>query len=479
MNLDTLFFLVKGDTKDAEQALTRVDKKADQTEKGLGKLGTGFGKLAGIAAGAVGGFMAVGFLKNQVMQTADEMNRLVEVSERMGVDVGDLDAWSKSIADAGGSAEGFQGTLKSLAANIEMFKVKGKSRASPFFEELGIDEGKVKNVMELLPQLADRFSQMTEQAAQGQGAKLGLDEVTIALLQKGRGEVEAMIKRQKELGTITEKDAEAIAQFDNTMDDLGRVMQGVWRMIVVGIVPAFSAMGEAITDAFLFVREHKGMVLAFIVAFAVALGAVLIPMFWAATTAALSMAGAWVLGLLPILAIVAACALVAAAIAFLWDDFQTWIDGGDSLLGRHLGKWQDFKNKVVGWIDELKAKWDAFWSNISGKWDKLKAIGVDLKTSATEWVENPISQGAKVAGGVGELFSAGNQAMDMANSTPLSAEGRVPGNTSKEQNNSVQTGPITINTQATDAGGVAQGLGDKLSSLMKDAMASFDDGVAA
>lgn len=479
MNLDTLFFLVKGDTKDAEQALTRVDKKADQTEKGLGKLGTGFGKLAGIAAGAVGGFMAVGFLKNQVMQTADEMNRLVEASERMGVDVGDLDAWSKSIADAGGSAEGFQGTLKSLAANIEMFKVKGTSRAHPFFQELGIDEGKVKNVMELLPQLADKFSQMSEQAAQGQGQKLGLDEVTIALLQKGRGEVEAMIKRQKELGTITKKDAEAIAQFDNTMDDLGRVMQGVWRMIVVGIVPAFSAMGEAITDAFLFVREHKGMVLAFIVAFAAIMGAVFMPVIWTAVAGLMTMAGAWIAAFWPIVLVVALVAALSAAIALLWDDFQTWIDGGDSLLGRHLGKWQDFKNKVVGWIDELKAKWDGFWDSVSDKWEKLKGFGVDLKTSAAEWTEHPIDQGAKVAGGLGEVFNLGNQAMDTANSTPLSAEGRVPGNTSKEQTNSVQTGPITINTQATDAGGVAQGLGDKLSSLMKDAMASFDDGVAA
>lgn len=479
MNLDSLFFLIKGDTKDAEQALTRVEKKADHVEGSLGKVGTGFAKLAGIVGGAVGGFLAVDYLKTAVMQTADEMNGLVEASARMGVDTGDLDAWSKSIQDAGGDAAAFQGSLKSLAGSIEMFKIKGTSLAHPFFQELGIDEGKVRNVMELLPQLADKFSQMTEQEAQGQGMKLGLDEVTIALLQKGRGEVEAMIKRQKELGTITKQDAEAIAKFDDTMDTLGRVFQGVWRMIVVGIVPAFSAMGEAITDAFLFVREHKGMVLAFIVAFAAIMGAVFMPVIWTAVAGLMTMAGAWIAAFWPIVLIVALVALVSAAIALLWDDFQTWIDGGDSLLGRHLGKWQDFKNKVVGWIDELKAKWDGFWDSVSDKWEKLKAFGVDLKTSATEWTEHPIDQGAKAAGGLVDAFSNGNAAMDLANRTPLSAEGRVPGNTSREQNNSVQTGPITINTQATDAGGVAQGLGDKLSSLMKDALASFDDGVAA
>lgn len=479
MNLDSLFFLVKGDTKDAEQALTRVEKKADQTEHGLGKVGTGFGKLAGIIGAAVGSFLAVDYLKNAVMSTADEMNHLVEASERLGVDTGDLDAWSKSIQDAGGDASAFQSTLKSLAGNIEMFKIKGTSRAHPFFQELGIDEGKVRNVMELLPQLADKFSQMTEQEAQGQGAKLGLDEVTIGLLQKGRSEVEAMIKRQKELGTITKQDAAAIAAFDNTMDELGRVFQGVWRMIVVGIVPAFSAMGEAITDAFLFVREHKGLVLAFIVSFAAIMGAVFMPAIWTAVAGLLSMAGAWIVAFWPVVAIIALVAALSAAIALLWDDFQTWIDGGDSMLGRHLGKWQDFKDKVVGWIDELKAKWDGFWDSVSSKWEKLKGFGVDLKTSATEWTQHPIDQGMKAAGGIGDLFSAGNAALDTANNTPLSSEGRTSGNTSREQNNSVQTGPITINTQATDAEGVAQGLGDKLSSLMKDALANFDDGVAA
>lgn len=479
MNLDTLFFLIKGDTKDAEQALTRTEKKADQTEKSLGKVGTGFGKLAGIVGGAVGGFFAVGYLKNQVMETANEMNRLVEASERMGVDTGDLDAWSKSIADAGGSAESFQGSLKGLAANIEMFKVKGTSRAHPFFQELGIDEGKIKNVMELLPQLADKFSQMSEQEAQGQGSKLGLDEVTIGLLKKGRGEVEAMIKRQKELGTITKEDAAAIAQFDNTMDELHRVFQSIWRMIVVGIVPAFSAMGEAITDAFLFMREHKGLVVSFIVTFAAIMGAVFMPVIWTAVSGLLSLAAAWVIAFLPVIAIVALIALVSAAIALLWDDFQTWIDGGDSLLGRHLGKWQDFKEKVTGWIDELKAKWDGFWNGITDKWDKLKAIGVDLKTSATEWTENPLDQGAKAGSGIADLFNSGMGAFNIASNTPLNSEGRTGGNSSREQSNSVQTGPITINTQATDAGGVAQGLGDKLSSLMQDAIASFDDGVAA
>ena len=42
MNLDTLFFFFFFDTKDAEQYLIRVDKKADKTEKGLGKLRTCF-----------------------------------------------------------------------------------------------------------------------------------------------------------------------------------------------------------------------------------------------------------------------------------------------------------------------------------------------------------------------------------------------------------------------------------------------------
>lgn len=477
--LETFFFEFKGETRDAEAALSRIEKKADGAERELGKVGTSFAKLAGGIAGAVGGFMAFNFLANGIEQTADQMNRLNESAGRLGMDVGDLDAWTKGIEDAGGSAEAFQGSLKGLAGAIQMAKVKGKSRATPFFEEMGIDEKKVKDVTELLPQLAEKFEQMSEQEALGFGQKLGIDEYTVGVLQKGRKATEEMIAAQKRLGVVSKQDAETIAAYDDAMDNLGRVFQNVWRLLTVAVVPAITEVAQEFTDFFIWSKEHGPMLGAFVLVFAGIMTAVFLPTIWAGVSALMTMAGAWLAAFWPVVAIIALVAALSAAIALLWEDFQVWVEGGDSWLGRHLGTWQNFHDQVVGWIDSLKQKWDDFWADLSGKWDKMKEIGVDLKNSASDWLENPLDQTQKLGAGVVQAFEAGNAAMQVAGETPLNAQGAATTNNSKQQSVVVQTGPVTVETAATDAGGVAEGLSDKLSAMMRDAVAMFDDGVEA
>ena len=81
-----------------------------------------------------------------------------------------------------------------------------------------------------------------------------------------------------------------------------------------------------------------------------------------------------------------------------------------------------------------------------------------------------------------EALGAGKKALDVAGKSAIGAQTSnsiANSNKSINKTTTVQTGPITIQTQATDAQGVAGALGSNLNDQMRQASSSFDDGVEA
>lgn len=76
--------------------------------------------------------------------------------------------------------------------------------------------------------------------------------------------------------------------------------------------------------------------------------------------------------------------LIAAAIAFVVlavQDFYTWINGGDSIIGRHLGTWKDF-------VQGLQDKWNTVTNAIS---EFLNMRVIDMIKAAIGWVKDLIN----------------------------------------------------------------------------------------
>ena len=73
-------------------------------------------------------------------------------------------------------------------------------------------------------------------------------------------------------------------------------------------------------------------------------------------------------------------------ILLLLEDLYYWITGGESVLGEWLGSWEDFKNKVSKWIDELIAKIQPFIDLIkeaANLWNKWKQDKIDAALDGT------------------------------------------------------------------------------------------------
>ncbi|MGL4679799.1 MAG: hypothetical protein ACRCWC_10520, partial [Plesiomonas shigelloides] len=307
--------------------------------KKTGKDGAeGFENVAKSAAkflALVGGTMAVKRFAEQMIESSAALDRF---SKNLGDSANTVSAWSNAAEQAGGSAEGLQGTMDMLSKSQTELQLTGQSGLIPYFSALGMSladtQGKARPVNDLLLDLSDRFSKMDRTTANNMGRMMGIDQGTMQLLLKGRSEVELMIKRQKEYGAVTKQQAEEASRLKLAMTDSRQSFEAFGRGLLSAATPALEKLFAVFAEFGAWCRENKEFVNAFLTIIAVGLGAI------AAAT-------------IPINLTVVAVLALAAAIAALWQDYQTWKRGGDSFID--WGKWEPgFKlaGNAIRWLKD-------------------------------------------------------------------------------------------------------------------------------
>jgi hypothetical protein len=545
--LETFLILFESNAEDVDKGTEQAKRSTDQLDNSIrsttdstAKLGAGFVNMLTTAGGALASVLSVAAITAGVMQAADNADMLGEFTERLGLNIEEVTAWGDAVQVNGGTAEGFRGSLEALIDGMVTFATKGTSRVSPFFEELGIKmtdaRGKARDVMEVLPELADAFEGLSKQESAGLGRKLGLDQGTIMLLQQGRREVDAQIARQKELGTVTKEAAEIAGKFNDQYDDTAKVFRSLFTVVGSTILPVFTSILTGVQNVGAFLMKHSDFMVGLLIALGGAVLVYALPPF-------ISLAAAVITAFAPFLLIGAVIAGVALAFALLYDDIMNFIDGNDSLIGQILTQFPIIGDVINAVIDNFKALWAAAswifnsilsvlqigvegWrllfgvigegvrsfienstvmqaiigaissafetmgQSIGAVWDFLSARVsgfIELIMKAVDLVKT-IAGG--ITGALGTVkanlgisgLAQGKEALAIAGSSPIGAQtSNSIANSSRSSNrtNSVQTGPITIQTQATDANGIAGALGNSMGQQMRQAASTFDDGVAA
>ncbi len=348
--IDSLLVKLGLDSSEFDAKKSKVDKglkdtggEADKTGAKLKKSGKdgaeGFENVAKSAAkflALIGGTMAVKrFIENQIEANA----ALDRFAQNLDQSANSISAWGNAAELAGGSAEGLQGTMDMLSKSQTELQLTGQSGLIPYFSALGLSladtQGKARPVNDLLLDLADRFSKMDRTTANNMGRMMGIDQGTMQLLLKGRSEVELMIRRQKEYGAVTKKQAEESSRLRNAMVASKQSFEAFGRELLSAATPALEKMFAVFADFGAWVRENKEFVQTFLTIIAVGLGAV----------------GA---AIIPINLTAVAVIALAAAIAALWQDYQTWKRGGDSFID--WSKWEPgFKaaGQAIKWLKDL------------------------------------------------------------------------------------------------------------------------------
>lgn len=384
MTIDEIFIALGLKTDD-------VKKGAKEAENAIsGMTSSIVAKLGVLSAGAAAALSIFSRFGEYVSQ-ADAMGKLANA---LDVDIEKMHAWGEAAARAGGSVEGFQGSLQSLTTQLSRQATVGTSRAAKLLEGAGIDAGELgrqRQAFDVMMDLAEKAESMGKQEFFGLGRALGLDQGTIMLLQQGRAALKEQIRLQKELGVYTKEDAKVTADWNDRIADFGQVMKTFSAIIFRMVLPAMTKFVEYVNKAVAFLRKHERFVQAFFIGLAAVITTVLLP-------ALAKMAAAWLANpmTLTIMAIVAALAALALAV----EDLIVWAQEGESAFGDFWEQifdspkdardtWENLKKGAQEFFDKLPEyakQLDGFFEGIA-KYDQIigtpfTVLSEDLKISA-------------------------------------------------------------------------------------------------
>ena len=351
----------KGSSEGAAGGLDLASDAADSGAMAMGSVTKAIG-------GMILAYVTLDAVASGVLDNALNIDALGKFTQRLGENIVEMDAWGAAVERNGGSAEAFQGTVDNLSTSLAEMKITGGGEIVNTLAMMGVSAtkagGEVKSAFDVLPEIATAFESMSAGESNAFGKKLGLDQGTILLLQQGGAAVDALVEKQKLLGGVTEQGAKDAAVFNDAWDDTKRAFNGLWMSANSSILPALTSVLELLQSGVAWVKENKTLVEGFFIGVAGVITAMYLP-------AMVQVAAATLVAIAPFLAIGAAIAAVGVAVALVYEDFQKWASGGESVMGKILGPFEDFKKSMLDIFDAIGDKWDSF---VKGFEDSIKYI---------------------------------------------------------------------------------------------------------
>ena len=344
------------------------------------------------------GFLAVGevvsaagiVLKAFTTDLVEDADHIATLAEKLGISTDAVQelghAARLSDTDIGSMEQG----LKFLAINADK-AASGSKEAAEYFKRIGVSvkdaSGKMKPLDALLRDVATGVKGLDNQAAQTNVAqsifgKGGTD--LLVMLRKGGDEIARMQEEAKKFGLFSKEDVEVGAAID---DELIR-LQAAFHSLKVSVGgPLLRALLPALKGFTDFIKANGALIRSGIVNFFSALGAALVTVgkalkvvAIAATVLGVAFAalnlGAIISGILgaaaalgvlaakgfvfaagfavafaPVIALGAAL----AAVALILEDIYVYTQGGNSVFGKFVETWDNWKPKDGSFLSVLKA----------------------------------------------------------------------------------------------------------------------------
>lgn len=509
-----------------DELFIKFGLKTDDVDKGLQQLGSkldsGLKSLATRVVAPLAAALSAQKLFSNYIQEADALGKF---ADRMGSDIEQVFAWGNAVEQAGGSADGFRGTLENLNMSLTEIATKGTNNMATYFDKLGVAtvdaNGKARDSFDVLTDLAGSIEGMSKQESSGMLKKLGIDSGTIALLQQGKLNLLEVLQVQKDLGTYTKEDAETTAKFNSSLKNLETSIKTAFLPILRQVTPYLSEGLKLLTQGFILIREHQQVLIPLLIGLAVVIMTTVVP-------ALVAMAAAFLAT--PIGQATAALLLLGLVL----EDFLVWLEGGESALSEFwemfgsaeevkaelddlLSTVQEGFNDFFAFVDAHKADIRAFFKvvfDLIKLWIKMSIeqikflidvilliIGaskaasdgiIDGLTTAANIVKNIwegvfnwfadkfntlagwIDSAKGFVASLGLDFGGGG---DNQQTMAVATSGAGGANTNVKNDTSVSVGQVTVTTQATDAKGIANDMAGATKNAFGGLVAVSDSGV--
>jgi len=365
---------------EASGALGNIEKKAG----GVGKAFGDMGKIAGGFVMAQGLMSAPGFLMGMAQSAADDaasvaklqqavensgaswekykgqLEGVVEAAQKRGfTDDEARDALSLLTAqtgDAGEAAKRFA-MAQDLArgANIDVYtasKLLGKvtDENVNVLARYGIKVAEGATETELFGAIQQKFGGQAEVFAKSSAGQMAAAKIQMSELKESIGYALLPVMT-KLVDVLTTKIIPAVQKL--AADWIPRIKQGFADM-KTAVQPVIDALRGPFKDALAFIMDHKEMVVGALTALALVIGGVLL-------TATISWAAAMIAATWPILAVIAAGALLGLAIKEL-------IDHWDEIKAKTLEVWDsisDFLDEKLGFLRGIFETAFTYYRNVA------------------------------------------------------------------------------------------------------------------
>lgn len=478
----------------ARQAGTAVQQAGERGARGFDGLLGVLGKV-GLA---LGGLAAVKGALSDYAQTVGEIEK---TSDMLGMSMEAWQGWAYAAQQAGLEAEDVRDRLMDLGDWMLDLNVNDSGPLKDFAEKTKTSfkdaKGATVSMEEGLLRLADAAQKMDRQTATSWLQQIGFDEKSTPLILKGRKAIEEYIRTGKEQALYSKRDAENARRMRQAWQGVVTAYKAVSGAVLRALGPAFDVLADKLTSLGAWVRENETSLVIVLGAVASVITVALTPALWGLASAAMA-------AMAPFAPFIAA----ALALGVALDDLWAFASGGNSVLEnllRRFGMTDESIERLRGSVRAAIGFFRDLWTAITGDGadsaaafarveeqiasvaraisNFVRSIGTWIDGLLPQWVKDllagdskaPAKSGGNAApaapaydglaaaasGGFGGPFGAGDMARPQS------------GPVTNNRNVTTSIGQITVQTQATDADGIAGSIGDAMRNQTAQADGAF------
>lgn len=340
-----------------------IKNQADETKKAAKKQDD-FTKSINNGIKAIGALfvtiMASSGLSKLISEIQKSNDQLYFLSKNLGMSATEIKKWQNMAEMSGGSADGMAASMSNLSKSLWDLVTIGDSSVLPYFNALNVgvvdSGGKLRDLDAILLDVADSLSGMPRPQAYNIAKNMGFDEGTINTLLQGRDAMQEMLDTQRGLVISSEEELEISRQLNKQNAKVRQGWEGLKTLLANYLMPSFLKFSEKVSGFLMFLNKNRDTAVTLFKGIGIAIGLFLIPMALKAATAFMAMFA-------PLFGGVGLILLLGLVLAGLYDDYETWKKGGDSLFD--YSGWEENIEMVLTALKGLK---DWFKDTTIGKW---------------------------------------------------------------------------------------------------------------
>jgi len=207
------------------------------------------GLLAGLGAAIAGSAAGIA---GWVTSVSESIDPLVQFSRESGVAIETIQTLGYAAEVNGSSVDALQASLGEMTKRVGEFVSTGEGEAKDVASRLGLQfkdlNGQVKTADIIFRELADKLHGMSQAEKFSVLDKMGIDRSMVQLLSMTGNEIEGMQEKARALGIVTQEQADAFADYNDSLTTLGKGFDGLKFQVAIGFVPALKELVEGFTD---------------------------------------------------------------------------------------------------------------------------------------------------------------------------------------------------------------------------------------